>query len=243
MTAVPVISYHRLRPDSPCRRCIIDPGTYLGYYWPSIIDGLLQHLLIVFLSIPFSILVSVPIGIAISPHPRLKHIVLTITSFLMTIPSLALFGLMVVVLGPLGLGIGKAPAVIAIIIYSLLPIIRNTVLALAQVPSKTIEAARGIGYTKAQTILRIMLPLSIPVIMAGVRNSVVLGIGVACYASLVGSGGLGYFIFSGIGRANFYMICTGAILVSALAIGANYVLLRLEDLLTPRGLKAGKKAK
>ncbi len=194
------------------------------------------------LSIPFSILVSVPIGIAISPHPRLKRVILGFTSFLMTIPSLALFGLMVVFLGPLGLGIGITPAVIAIIIYSLLPIIRNTVLALAQVPAKTIEAAKGIGYTRFQTIIRIMLPLSIPVIMAGVRNSVVMGIGVACYASLVGSGGLGSFIFSGISRTNFYMIVTGALIVSLLAVGANSLLLRLEEALTPRGLKAGKKA-
>ena len=183
---------------------------------------------------------AVPIGIAISGRPKAIKVVLPLTGILMTVPSLALFGLMVVVLGPLGLGIGVAPAVLAIIIYSLLPIVRNTVLALGQVSPRTIEAARGIGFTRFQTMFRIKLPLSIPVIMAGVRSSIVLGVGVATYASLVGSGGLGYFIFAGISRTNFLMIGTGALLVSALGIGANYLLLRLESALTPKGLRLGR---
>ena len=163
--------------------------------------------------------------------------VIYISSILMTIPSLALFGIMVVVLAPLNLGLGIVPAVLAIMIYSLLPIIRNTVTSLNQVSPRMIEAARGIGLTKSQILFKIKVPLSIPVIMAGVRNAIVLGVSVATYASLVGAGGLGYFIFSGIGRANFMMVLTGALVVSILGIGVNYLLTYAEDLVTPKGLK------
>jgi len=155
----------------------------------------------------------------------------------MTIPSLALFGIMVVVLAPVKLGIGITPAILAIMMYSLLPIIRNTYAALNSVSPRMIEAAKGIGLTGQQILFRIKLPLSIPVIMAGVRNAIVLGVSVATYASLVGAGGLGYFIFSGIGRANFLMVLSGALVVSALGIGINMLLMKVEELLTPRGLK------
>ena len=192
---------------------------------------------IILLSIPFSILISVPIGFFISNKPKLATVVLYIASILMTIPSLALFGIMVVLLAPLRLGIGITPAVLAIMIYSLLPIIRNTYTALNQVNPRMIEAAKGIGMTQLQVLFKIKLPLSIPVIMAGVRNAVVLGISVATFASLIGAGGLGYFIFSGISRTNFMMILTGTILVSVLGIGTNYFLMKTEDWLTPKGLK------
>jgi osmoprotectant transport system permease protein len=155
----------------------------------------------------------------------------------MTIPSLALFGIMVVVLAPVKLGIGITPAILAIMMYSLLPIIRNTYAALNSVSPRMIEAAKGIGLTGQQILFRIKLPLSIPVIMAGVRNAIVLGVSVATYASLVGAGGLGYFIFSGIGRANFLMVLSGALVVSALGIGINMLLMKVEEWLTPRGLK------
>ena len=194
-------------------------------------------MLIIVLSIPFSIIISVPIGFFISNKPRLAKVVLYAASILMTIPSLALFGIMVVLLAPINLGIGVTPAILAIMIYSLLPIVRNTYTALNQVNPRMIEAAKGIGMTQAQILFKIKLPLSIPVIMAGVRNAVVLGISVATFASLIGAGGLGYFIFSGIGRTNFMMILTGTILVSILGIGTNYLLMKTEDWLTPKGLK------
>jgi osmoprotectant transport system permease protein len=197
----------------------------------------LQHLKVVLLSIPFSIIISVPIGFFISGKPKLAKIIIYICSILMTIPSLALFGIMVVVLAPVKLGIGITPAILAIMMYSLLPIIRNTYAALNSVSPRMIEAAKGIGLTGQQILFRIKLPLSIPVIMAGVRNAIVLGVSVATYASLVGAGGLGYFIFSGIGRANFLMVLSGALVVSALGIGINMLLMKVEEWLTPRGLK------
>jgi len=155
----------------------------------------------------------------------------------MTIPSLALFGLMVVLLAPFKLGLGIVPAVIAITMYSMLPITRNTYIAINQVPEGMIEAARGMGMTKNQILWRVKLPLSIPVIMAGVRNAMVLGVSVATFASLVAAGGLGYFIFSGISRSNLRMVLVGAILVSILGIGVNYFLILVEEWITPKGLK------
>ena len=183
---------------------------------------------------------SVPIGFWISGKPRIAKVVIYLASVLMTIPSLALFGIMVVALAPVRLGLGIVPAVLAIMVYSLLPIIRNTYTALEQVDQRMIEAARGIGLTDRQVLFRIKLPLSIPVIMAGVRNAVVLGISVAVFASLVGAGGLGYFIFSGIGRANFLMVLSGSIVVSLVGIGANWFLMHVEEWVTPKGLKVGR---
>ena len=156
---------------------------------------------------------------------------------MMTIPSLALFGIMVALLAPFKMGLGIVPAVSAITIYSLLPITRNTSLALNQVKPEVIEAARGIGMSKNQILWKIKIPLSIPVIMSGIRIAIVMGISVATYASLIAAGGLGYFIFAGIGRANFTMVSVGAILISALGIGMNYFLLKVEDWITPKGLK------
>lgn len=156
---------------------------------------------------------------------------------MMTIPSLALFGVMVFIFAPFKLGLGIVPAVGAITIYSLLPITRNTYLALNQVKPSVIEAARGIGMSKQQILWKIQIPLSVPVIMSGIRTAIVMGVSVATYASLIAAGGLGYFIFAGIGRANLTMVLVGAILVSMLGIGINFLLLKVEDWLTPKGLK------
>ena len=213
---------------------------FLGYYQGIILKELLRHLEIIAISIPISLIVSIPLGFYISPRPKLAKFVIYISSILMTIPSLALFGLMVILLAPFKLGLGMVPAIIAIALYSLLPITRNTYIALNQVSPRMIEAAKGMGMTSKQILWKIKIPLSIPVIMAGVRNAIVLGISVATFASLVAAGGLGYFIFAGIGRSNLRMVLVGALLVSALGIGVNYFLLMIEDWITPKGLKIKK---
>ena len=213
---------------------------FLGYYQGIILKELLRHLEIIAISIPISIIVSIPLGFYISPRPKLAKFVIYIASILMTIPSLALFGLMVILLAPFKLGLGMVPAIIAIALYSLLPITRNTYIALNQVSPRMIEAAKGMGMTSKQILWKIKIPLSIPVIMAGVRNAIVLGVSVATFASLVAAGGLGYFIFAGIGRSNLRMVLVGALLISALGIGVNYFLLMIEDWITPKGLKIKK---
>lgn len=210
---------------------------FFGYYQEIILKELLRHLEIIVISIPVALIVSIPLGFYISPRPKLAKFVLYITSILMTIPSLALFGFMVILLAPFNLGLGMVPAIIAIALYSLLPITRNTYIALNQVPEGMIEAAKGMGLSSKQILWKIKIPLSIPVIMAGIRNAIVLGVSVATFASLVAAGGLGYFIFAGISRSNLKMVLVGAILVSILGISVNYFLLIVEDWITPKGLK------
>ncbi len=198
---------------------------------------LLRHIHIIALAIPLAIAIGAPIGIAIANHKTAAKVVIYIASVMMTIPSLALFGVMVVLLAPFGAGLGIPPAVIALIVYSMLPIIRNVVVAIRAVDPEMIEAARGMGMNKAQVLFKVRLPLSVPIIMAGIRNAAVLGIGVTTIAYLVGARGLGYFIFAGLSRARLDMILVGAIIVSALGIGTNYGLMKLEHFITPRGVK------
>lgn len=202
-----------------------------------IFQELLNHLKIIGLSLPFSIGIGVPIGIFISRRPKIANVIIYIASILMTIPSLALFGIMVVVLSPFGAGLGVIPAVIALIIYSFLPIIRNTLVAVQSLDPQMIEAAKGMGMTESQILFKIRLPLSIPTIMSGVRNAVVMGVGVATLGYFVASGGLGYFIFAGLSRSRYEMVVTGVIIISILGILANYFLLKVEDWITPKGLK------
>lgn len=202
-----------------------------------IFQELLNHLKIIGLSLPFSIGIGVPIGIFISRHPKIANVIIYIASILMTIPSLALFGIMVVILSPFGAGLGVIPAVIALIIYSFLPIIRNTLVAVQSLDPQMIEAAKGMGMTESQILFKIRIPLSIPTIMSGVRNAVVMGVGVATLGYFVASGGLGYFIFAGLSRSRYEMVVTGVIIISILGILANYFLLKVEDWITPKGLK------
>jgi osmoprotectant transport system permease protein len=189
------------------------------------------------LSLPFSILIGVPIGIFISKNSKIANITLQIAGILMTIPSLALFGIMVVILAPIKAGIGTTPAVIALIIYSLMPIIRNTLIGIKSINIKIIESAKGMGMTSSQILLKIKLPLSIPIIMSGIRNAVVMGVGIATLGYFVSSGGLGYFIFAGLSRSRYEMVITGVILISFLGIMTNYLLIKLENLITSKGLK------
>ena len=156
---------------------------------------------------------------------------------LMTIPSLALFGFAIILLAPLQLGIGIAPAVFALVIYSFLPVTRNTVVALQGVPANLIEAATGMGMTNRQIMIKIKFPLAVPLLMAGIRNACIMGVSVTTIAYLVGAEGLGYFIFAGLSRTNMGMILTGAIIVALLGIVISWALQKLEYVLTPKGLR------
>ncbi len=163
---------------------------FLKYYHSDIITQFIRHAEIVAIALPISVLVSVPLGLFISSRSKLARVAIHIAGVLMTIPSLALFALMVVILAPVRLGLGLAPAVVAITVYSLLPITRNTYTALNQISPSMIDAARGIGMSETQVMWKVKIPLSLPIIMAGVRNEVVLGVSVATFASLVAAGGL-----------------------------------------------------
>jgi osmoprotectant transport system permease protein len=180
--------------------------------------------------------------VVISGRKRVADIVIYFASVLMTIPSLALFGFMVIALAPMGAGIGVPPAVTALVIYSFLPIIRNTVVAIKAVDPGMIAAARGMGMTGWQILRKIRLPLALPIIFAGVRNAAVLGVSVTTIAYLIGARGLGYFIFSGLSRSRIEMVVVGALAVALLGVGTNYLLLVVEEAITPKGIKVAREA-
>ncbi|WP_417251976.1 ABC transporter permease [Castellaniella sp.] len=197
----------------------------------------IEHISLVGVAIGLAILTGVPIGIAITQNQRAANLVLYIASIIMTVPSIALFGVMIPVLSLFGHGIGYVPAVIAVLLYSQLPIIRNTYTAINNVDPALREAARGMGMTPLQRLSRVEIPLAIPVIMAGVRSAVVLSIGIMAIAAYIGAGGLGVFISRGISQTDPRQLVTGAVAVSVLAIVADFFLLWLQNRLTPAGVQ------
>lgn len=203
-----------------------------------VIGGLaLEHISIVTVAVGLAILTGVPIGIAITQNRAVADGVLYVASIIVTVPSIALFGLMIPVLSLIGQGIGWLPAVIAILLYSQLPIIRNTYTAITNVEPALRESARGMGMTPLQRLWQVEIPLAIPVIMAGVRTAVVMNIGVAAIAAYIGAGGLGVLISRGISQTDPRQLIAGAVAVSLLAIVADYALLKIQKRLTPEGLR------
>lgn len=196
-----------------------------------------EHISIVGVAIAIAILTGVPIGILITQSKAAADRVLYVAAIIMTIPSIALFGLLIPILSLIGQGIGYLPAVIALVLYSQLPIIRNTYTAIANVDPGLREAARGMGMTPLQRLLHVEIPIALPVIISGVRNAVVLGIAIGAIATYIGAGGLGTFISRGISQTDIRQLLTGAFAVSLLAIAADYGLLALQRLLTSPGLR------
>lgn len=201
-----------------------------------IAERTLEHISIVSVAVGIAVMTAVPIGIAITQSRAVADAVLYAASMMITVPSIALFGLMIPLLAPIGHGIGYVPAVIAIILYSQLPIIRNTYSALADVDPALREAAAGMGMSRMQRLWEVEIPLALPVIMAGVRVAVVMNIGVAAIAAYIGAGGLGTFISRGISQSDPRQLVTGAVAVSVLAIVADLGLALLQRALTSRGL-------
>ncbi|MEP0320969.1 ABC transporter permease [Bauldia litoralis] len=210
---------------------------YIIANWDLIVVRTGQHLAIVGVAVGLAILTGVPIGIAISQNKRAAAGVLYVASIIITIPSIALFGIMIPVLSLIGQGIGYVPAVIAVLLYSQLPIIRNTYTAISNLDPALREAARGMGLTRLQRLREVELPLAIPVIMAGVRIAVVMNIGVTAIAAYIGAGGLGVFISRGISQTDPPQLITGALAVSILAVAADLALLGFQKLLTSPGLR------
>lgn len=190
-----------------------------------LLSALLEHIQISFIALLFAVVISIPLGIYITRKPKIAEVIIGITAVLQTIPSLALLGLLI----PL-MGIGKVPAVIALIVYALLPILRNTYTGIKEVDSSLIEAAKGMGMNGRKRLLKIELPLAMPVIMAGIRTATVLIIGTATLAAFIGAGGLGELIMLGIDRNDTNLIIIGAVPAAILAILFDVILRRLEKL-------------
>ena len=179
----------------------------------------LTHTGLTFISLLIAVLVGLPLGIIIAKRKSLASGVLGFAGILQTIPSIALLGFMI----PL-LGIGPLPAIAALFLYALLPIIRNTYTGIKEVDPAVVDAAFGMGMTQKQVLLKIQLPLAMPVILAGIRTATVINVGVATLAAYIAAGGLGEFIFGGIALNNTYMILAGAIPAALLAILFDFVL-------------------
>lgn len=196
-----------------------------------------EHVAMVSVAVGLAVVTGVPIGIAITQNRQVADTVLYVAAMIMTIPSIALFGVMIPILSLIGHGIGYVPAVIAVLLYSQLPIIRNTYTAINNVDPALREAARGMGMRPLQRLRRVEIPLAVPVIMAGVRVAVVINIGVTAIAAYIGAGGLGTLISRGISQTDERQLIAGALAVSILAIIADYGLLAVQKIFTPRGLR------
>ncbi len=190
-----------------------------------LLNSLLEHIQISFIALFFAVIIAIPLGIYLTRHKKVAEGIIGVTSVIQTIPSLALLGILI----PL-VGIGKVPAIIALVTYALLPILRNTYTGIKEVDSSLIEAAQAMGMNSRKRLIRVEFPLAMPVIMAGIRTAMVLIVGTATLAALIGAGGLGDIILLGIDRNNTNLILLGAIPAALLAILFDYFLKKFENL-------------
>lgn len=198
----------------------------------------MEHIQLVGSSTIVAILIGVPLGIYLTTNEDLAELVLRISSIIMTIPSIALFGIMIPILSTIGHGIGFLPAFIALVLYSQLPIIRNTYTGINNIDPNIRDAAKGIGMSTFQRLIKVEVPNAMPLIMAGIRTATVLNIGIGAIAAFIGAGGLGVLINQGISRTNSTMVIVGAVAVSILAIIADQLLKFIQNKFSPKEMKS-----
>ena len=200
-----------------------------------VVPAFLQHIFLCFVSLAIAIVIAVPLGILAARYRWLYPPLTVITGFFYTIPSFSMFTILLFIVG---FSVGVTPAIIALVLYSLLVLIRNVVTGLDSVPPETKDAARGMGLTDRQILWRVELPLALPVIVAGMRIAIVTVIGIAVIGSYIGAGGLGDLIFTGIQRDFPTMIIAGAVLSSLLAIAADLLFVGAERMMSPWSRRA-----
>jgi osmoprotectant transport system permease protein len=200
--------------------------TFFAEHRDEIFGATLDHLGLVVIAMIIAILIGVPLGMFIVQRPALRAIALGIASIFQTIPSLALFGFLIPI--PFIGGIGKRTATVALVLYALLPILRNTYVGLTGIDPAVLEAAEAMGMTRAQILFRVRFPLALAVILAGIRTATIITIGVATIAAAIGAGGLGTFIFRGVALVSDSLILAGAIPAALLALLADFLLGLLE---------------
>ncbi len=205
-------------------------------------DALLRHISLVAGSVGPAIAIGFPLGVTAARNRRLQGPLFAVLNVLQTIPSIALFGLLIVPLAALATavpplaavgvgGIGVAPAIVALVLYALLPVVRNTAAGLAGVDAAVIEAGRGMGLTPPQIFRQVELPLALPLLLAGLRIVTVQTIGLAVVAALIGAGGLGTFVFEGLGQYAVDLVLLGALPAIFLALAADFILQTLAAVL------------
>lgn len=191
--------------------------------WDFFLELLVEHIQISLLSIAIAMVIGLIIGIVISEYQKSSRIVIGIVNFIYTIPSISLLGFLI----PLS-GVGDTTAVIALTVYALLPMVRNTHTGLINVSPLLLEAATGMGSTRLQTLVKVRLPLAMPVIISGIRNMAVMTIALAGIASFIGAGGLGVAIYRGITTNNKAMTLVGSLLIAVLAIVVDVLIGQVE---------------
>jgi osmoprotectant transport system permease protein len=191
-----------------------------------ILGATLEHMTLVLIAMLIAIAIAVPLGMLIVSRPGMRTFTLALASIFQTIPSLALFGFLIPI--PFLGGIGKRTAIVALVLYALLPILRNTYVGLTGIDPAVLEAAEAMGMTPSQILLRVRLPLAMAIILAGIRTATVITIGVATIAAAIGAGGLGTFIFRGVAMVSDAVILAGAVPAAALALLADGLLALLE---------------
>lgn len=196
-----------------------------------ILGKTLEHLALAGIGVGMACLIGIPIGFLIANRAKTSRIVMGIANVIQTVPSLALFAFMIPFLG-----IGDQPAIVALFLYALLPIIKNTLIGIHNVDPAAVEASRGMGMSKSQIMFKVEVPLAVPVIMGGVRIATVTGIGIATIGAMIGAGGLGQLILQGISMLNYEMIITGALFSALLALFADFLLGLIEKKLTSPGI-------
>lgn len=204
-----------------------DFWNYITANYQQIGNLLGEHLYLSIISVLIAIIIGIPLGILISREPKLSKTVIGTTNVIQAVPSLALLGFLIPFVG-----IGSAPAIVMVVLYSLLPIVKNTYTGLTNIDADILEAAKGIGLTKSQTMRKVQLPLAFPMIMAGIRISAVTAVGLMTIAAFVGAGGLGYLVFSGVQTVDNHMILAGAIPACILALMIDFIVGKLESSLS-----------
>ncbi len=201
---------------------------YLATAYMHILELLWEHIELTAMAVAISVLIGVPLGVLISYQKKLRQPVLGLANLMQAVPSMALLGFAIPFFG-----IGKVPAIIVVIIYSLLPILKNTYTGISQINPQTREAAIGIGLSRRQLLTKVEIPLALPIIMAGVRISAVTAVGLMTIAAFIGAGGLGDLVFAGIRTVDNNQILAGAIPACLLALLVDYLLGQVELLTTP----------
>lgn len=199
---------------------------FMAEHQAEILSATLEHVELVLIAMTAAILIGVPLGMLIVRQAKLRVLALGVAGIFQTIPSLALFGFLIPI--PFIGGIGQRTAIVALTLYALLPILRNTYVGLTEIDPAVLESAEAMGMTQAQILFRVRFPLGLAVILAGVRTATIITIGVATIAAAIGAGGLGTFIFRGVALVNDSLLLAGAIPAALLAILADFLLGRLE---------------
>lgn len=197
-----------------------------------VLSLLLEHIELTLLAVLIAVFIGVPLGIFITNYKKLSKIVIGFANLVQAIPSLAILGFLIPVVG-----IGSVPAIIMVVLYSMLPIIKNTYTGISNINPDMIEAAKGVGMTKTQILRIVKIPLAMPMIMAGIRISGVTAVGLMTIAAFVGAGGLGYLVFSGIQTVDNNLILFGAIPAAILALVIDWITAKIEYAVMPNGIK------